>query len=430
MKKLIIFDLDGTLYKTDTVLLKAIEKAFNDMHLSSPDNNNILKLIGEKSEHFFNKLLNGYKNINKQKIIEKISYYEKELLKEHGELYLNTISTLIKLKENDYQLAICSNGSKEYVEKILNSHHIKELFSVIKHKEINKSKSDQVKEIAIKLNVELVIVVGDSYHDIQAAVDNNFISVAANYGYQLGSEVNANFGINEISELFPLVCKLEIAYNIEVRLLKLPQNQSKVIGINGVDTSGKTTFARFLVKFLTNKNYKVQSIGIDEFHNASKTRNSGNNPIDSYIDNAFNLDLLKEEILQPLKNKQVVKKQLKLLDLDSDLYTNLKDIDIDMNTIVIIEGVLLYREPIEEYFDIKIYIDISFNEVLKRAEIRDVPKYGVKFLAKYKNKYIPIQKKYLKTHKPKHKSDFIIENNNFNEPKLIKYKANNENTKR
>ena len=42
MKKLIIFDLDGTLYKTDTVLLKAIEKAFNNLHLTSPDKNNIL----------------------------------------------------------------------------------------------------------------------------------------------------------------------------------------------------------------------------------------------------------------------------------------------------------------------------------------------------------------------------------------------------
>ena len=331
--------------------------------------------------------MSGYEYIDKQKVTEKISYYEKELLKEHGELYLNTTSTLKKLTECDYQLAICSNGSKEYVEKILNLHHLKELFSVIKHKETNKSKSDQVKEIAINLNAELVIVVGDSYHDIQAAVDNNFISVVANYGYQLVSEVHADFSIDTISELIPLVYKLEIAHNIEAKLLKLPKSQSKVIGINGVDTSGKTTFAKFLVKFLTNRNYKVQSIGIDEFHNASKIRNSGNNPIDSYIDNAFNLDLLKEQILQPIKNKQIVKKQLKLLDLDSDLYTNVKDIDIDMSTIVIIEGVLLFREPIEEYFDIKIYIDISFNEVLRRAEIRDVPKYGEKFLTKYKKQF-------------------------------------------
>ncbi|MDF2685746.1 MAG: HAD-superfamily hydrolase, subfamily variant 1 [Clostridia bacterium] len=65
-------------------------------------------------------------------------------------------------------------------------------------------------------------------------------------------------------------------------------------------------------------------------------------------------------------------------------------------------------------------MDISFEVLLKRAEIRDVPKYGIEFLERYKNKYIPIQQKYLEAYKPKQKSDIVIDNTDFYLPKIIK----------
>jgi uridine kinase len=86
---------------------------------------------------------------------------------------------------------------------------------------------------------------------------------------------------------------------------------------------------------------------------------------------------------------------------------------------VILEGVLLYREPINEYFDCRIFLDISFEEVIKRASLRDVPKYGTKFLEKYKQKYIPIQQWYLEKYKPKEISNCVIDNADYNCPKFI-----------
>ncbi len=65
---------------------------------------------------------------------------------------------------------------------------------------------------------------------------------------------------------------------------------------------------------------------------------------------------------------------------------------------------------------------IDFNEVLKRAARRDVPKYGAAFLQKYIEKYIPIQKRYIEEFHPSSTSDIVIDNQNYLHPKIVRVK--------
>ena len=191
-----------------------------------------------------------------------------------------------------------------------------------------------------------------------------------------------------------------------------------IIGVNGVDTSGKTTFTKNLKKHLENRGYHVESVSIDDFHNESKIRYQNSDPVEGYINDAFDLASL-EQFLDEIKNKKIENKRFKHLDLDTNKFSKTKDYFFRDDTIVLLEGVLLYRPPIEKYIDLKIFLDISFEEVLKRAEKRDVPKYGIEFLEKYKKKYIPIQKKYLKENNVKEKCDIIIDNNDYKCPIIL-----------
>lgn len=189
-----------------------------------------------------------------------------------------------------------------------------------------------------------------------------------------------------------------------------------IVGFNGVDTSGKSIMAEAFDSFLNAKGHKTQLIHIDDFHNKSDIRYQGDNKIDSYFYYAFDLSRLKNELLSPPKIGSVINKELLLLDLDTDKFTNKKKYDIDNDTIVIIEGVLLFREPIVDFIDTRIFIDITFDAVIKRAMQRDVPKYGEEFLQKYIDKYIPIQKIYLNKFSPKENSHFVIDNNDYLNP--------------
>ena len=73
----------------------------------------------------------------------------------------------------------------------------------------------------------------------------------------------------------------------------------------------------------------------------------------------------------------------------------MKSYSFDQNTIIIFEGVFLFRKELSPYIDYKIFLDISFEESKNRAKTRDVPVYGEEILTMYEEKYLPSQRRYL-----------------------------------
>ncbi|MFZ5966958.1 MAG: hypothetical protein ACOYVK_07260 [Bacillota bacterium] len=206
---------------------------------------------------------------------------------------------------------------------------------------------------------------------------------------------------------------------IEREITQMNLQKPFIIGVNGVDTSGKTSFSQALSEYLKGKGYHVALIHLDDFHNCRAVKSQADNEIDGYFNHAFNLELLEEEILHPIHHGGYLNKELTLLNLDTDTYINEKHYYVDRGTIVIVEGVLLYRAPIDQYFDYRIFLHIDFPEVLRRAEQRDVPKYGVEFLERYHKKYIPVQEKYLSMYQPKEKSNLVIDNTDWHVPQIL-----------
>jgi phosphoglycolate phosphatase len=141
--------------------------------------------------------------------------------------------------------------------------------------------------------------------------------------------------------------------------------------------------------------------------------------VQAYFDHAFNLELLEKKILAPARSGELVDKELLLLDLESDTYINHKRYRIDNDTVVILEGVLLYRKPLDRYFDLRVFLDIPFSEVLRRAGERDASRFGPEFLTRYKTRYIPVQKRYLEDYSPRERSDMVIDNTDFANPRIV-----------
>jgi phosphoglycolate phosphatase len=217
----------------------------------------------------------------------------------------------------------------------------------------------------------------------------------------------------------PDASEIRILEHICADLSRQKQDRAMVVGINGVDTSGKTTFTLSLADYLRDHGHRTQVVHLDDFHNSRAVRSQGTDERDAYITHAFNLDLLVTELLEPASKSVIVDKHLTLLNLDSDTYTNVQYYRIDTHTIVLVDGVLLYREPLDAYFDYRIFLRIGFAEVLRRARIRDVPIHGEAFLELYRRKYIPIQEWYLKTYTPDQRADIVIDNTDPEHPLML-----------
>ena len=196
-----------------------------------------------------------------------------------------------------------------------------------------------------------------------------------------------------------------------------------IIGVSGAYTSGKTIFSNALVQYLQSHGRKVQLIHYDDFHHPFSTlhwTDAKDDEINTFYKNAFDDNKLIKEVLLPVKQYGVLKKDVDCVDLGSGQYSNKIRFDIDEKTIVILEGVLLFRQPLLNFLDYKVFLDISVDEMLRRGAIRDVPKFGDNILNLYKSRYIPVHDRHLDEDKPKEIADIVVDNTNYLEPIVIR----------
>jgi len=192
-----------------------------------------------------------------------------------------------------------------------------------------------------------------------------------------------------------------------------------IVGISGAYTSGKTRFAQALAQYLADTGQKTQLIHYDDFHHpfSSIQWSSGcDDEINAYYNKAFDPEKLIGEVLQPLAQTGKIREEIACIDLGSGRYTKTVPFDIDEQTVVLLEGVLLFRPPLLRYLDYKIFLDIPPAEMLRRGAIRDVPQFGNAILEKYKTRYIPVHQRYLAEDRPTELADLLIDNTDYHHP--------------
>lgn len=409
---LIVFDLDGTLFQTALCVTNALNAALNEINLPAVNDEIIISHIGKKTDEFLKAVLPD--DIEPSIICERFRKLERSLVAEKGCLFPNVEKMLSALKQRGHNLVICSNGSIEYIDLVLECTQIGKYFSGRYSAKAYASKADAVKSITEN---EPAVIVGDTLSDYESASRNSLPSIAAEYGYGNREDLSAaTFIARNPLEIADFAENCAVFYRIYEKISDKPNS---IVGINGVDTSGKTTFTVRFSEFLKSLNVKNAVIHIDDFHNPSAVRNKGADEIESYYANAFDYPKIVNEILAPLKKEFHIDKHIVCLNLDTDRYDNSVHFNIDEQTILLVEGVLLFRPPLLDYFDLKIYLDIDFSEVIRRATARDVPIYGESFLQKYANKYIPVQKRYINEFQPQKNADILIDNNDPCYPRVV-----------
>lgn len=203
-KELLIFDLDGTLYKTHKVSVPALKRAFSkfDISLTKED---IIGQFGEPTEIIIKNLTPDDKLEHLKEIKNEIASNEERMIPLKAELYQGVKETLCELKDNGYVLAICSNGRRDYIEAVLKATAIYDDFSSIKSYTRGKDKADHIEELKEEFSRDRAVMIGDRYHDIEAAEEVGITSIGARYGYGGKEMEKADFVVSEPSEILSVV---------------------------------------------------------------------------------------------------------------------------------------------------------------------------------------------------------------------------------
>jgi uridine kinase len=176
-------------------------------------------------------------------------------------------------------------------------------------------------------------------------------------------------------------------------------NQSFVIGINGIDCSGKTTFAKLVSKYFTH--YKIENVcrDIDNFNNPA---------IESETYKAFVSGSWDEEDLN---------KYYELIINFSDATRAVSE-SKKKYSVVILEGIFIYKPQLVDIFDLKIYLDIDISLGRKRFAKRRSIERDKRPFDIYDEIWMLSHLRYESEVHPKRISDLVIDYNAESQPVL------------
>ena len=189
---LLIFDLDGTLFRAETVTIPAVQRGFLAQGLAVPAKEEISFYFGKPASEYHAWLFSRCPQGKAPELVEAIDRRELELISETGELYPQAREVLATLRGWVGQMALCSNGPQDYVERVMAVHGLQTFFDAVRcWRSAQDDKPRMVRELVERLESRPVIVIGDRGDDIQAAHQNGLWAIAAKYGYGAVEELEA-----------------------------------------------------------------------------------------------------------------------------------------------------------------------------------------------------------------------------------------------
>jgi len=174
-------------------------------------------------------------------------------------------------------------------------------------------------------------------------------------------------------------------------------NRPFVVGINGIDCSGKTTFAKAMSKYFSYYKIVNNHLDIDTFNNPT---------IESETYKAFVSGSWDEEDLN---------KYYELIINYSDVIRAVSE-SKKKYSIVILEGIFIYKPQLVDLFDLKIYLDINISLGRKRFAKRRSLKQDKRPFEIYDEIWMLSHIRYESEVHPKQIGDLVIDYNDESKP--------------
>ncbi len=207
---------------------------------------------------------------------------------------------------------------------------------------------------------------------------------------------------------------LDLSQSVErISHLKTRPDSGRVlplVGVSGIGGSGKGYIAGLLEQELSSRGIRVAVLHGDDWLNLPEVKYREEEPARHYYEHALREQEMFEELVRPLliagsinvEYDAFVERMQALLK---------KRIMISSVDLVLLEGIFLFRSPFAEEFDLKIWVNCSFEVALERALHRNQEALSMDVVKnKYKRIYHPAQRIHLAEDDPIGKADVVIEN--------------------
>ena len=184
-------------------------------------------------------------------------------------------------------------------------------------------------------------------------------------------------------------------------------NHVFTVAISGIDASGKGFISKLLENKLQNDGLKVANINLDPWQNPLTVRLQEKNGAKNFYERVFRWNDVFEQLIIPLKQSGSIQLTAPLIRTHADEYYSF-NFDYSSIDILLIEAIFLFQNRYLPYYDLKIWIDCSFETGMKRAIDRNVERLDKTTLAHdYDTYYYPAQHYHFGKDQPRSCADII-----------------------
>jgi uridine kinase len=218
--------------------------------------------------------------------------------------------------------------------------------------------------------------------------------------------------------------RAEVLGELASDVLAVQRSHPVRVAIDGCSAAGKTTLADELADVLrTRTDREIVRAGIDYFKRAPELRTAY--PIDSpesyYLD-MWDYDAVRNQLLLPLgptgdrRYRAAIRESNARTAVDSPVQTAAPD------AVLLADGAFLQRPELDAFWDLRIYVHVSFETVLRRGTERDQAWMDSAAAAeqRYLNRYIPGERMYVDQVHPAERAELVVNNEDPAGPRLTR----------
>ena len=198
---------------------------------------------------------------------------------------------------------------------------------------------------------------------------------------------------------------------IEKRRALSPQH-ALLVGISGIDASGKGFVTTRIAESLQERGFQLAVISADGWLNLPHVRFHQQHVAKHFYENAIRFDEMFERVILPLRGTRKVNVES---DFSEEIATTFRKHRYTFRNIdiILLEGIFLFKPMYRDHFDLKVWIDCSFETALRRAMARGqegLPAQEAK--RAFDTIYFPAQRIHLARDNPREAADIVLTNEN------------------
>ena len=202
-----------------------------------------------------------------------------------------------------------------------------------------------------------------------------------------------------------------------------------VVGVDGIDGSGKSTFADEVGVALSTRGVSVVRSTIDSFHlpRASRWRRGRTSPLGFYLD-SHDLDSVRSSLLEPFAAGVGNSFVPAVFDEASDQPTDSPPSVVGHDEVLIFDGIFVQRPELAAFWDVTVFLDGCDRVALGRLgyvfdglpeDAVDAATTALEWSARI-DRYASGMRYYIDLIDPKSTCDILIDNNHFASPRVLR----------